>query len=63
MKPETINCPKCKRGVLFDVTPALASALGQKHVRCDMCDYRQGYDILKETRGIESAPPKDDVTV
>jgi len=47
--PETVNCPKCKRGVLFDVTPMLGVALGHKHVKCDRCGYRHGFKVVADS--------------
>ena len=34
---ESVNCPKKACGALFDVTPRIAFALGNKHVKCDKC--------------------------
>ena len=45
--PESVNCPKCKTGVLFDVTSKLAVSLGHKQVKCDKCGYRHGFRIWK----------------
>lgn len=40
-KPDQVNCPRCKyAGLLFDVTPRLAQAVGVKHVQCDRCRSR-----------------------
>jgi DNA-directed RNA polymerase subunit RPC12/RpoP len=40
LTPSTVQCPKCKGGILFDTTSKLAMALGHKEVRCDKCGFR-----------------------
>jgi hypothetical protein len=46
---DSICCtkPGCK-GILFNVTPLLAYALGQKHVRCDQCGTRWCIQVKPE---------------
>lgn len=40
-----VNCPKCKGGVLFDVSSRLGVAIGLKQVKCDKCGYQKGYKL------------------
>ena len=51
------NCPSCKKGAMFDVSPRLAIALGTVHLKCDRCGLRLAYKVLTGPRGREHLPP------
>lgn len=39
---DDVTCPRCKEGVLFDVTVPMAAAFGLKQLQCDKCGARIG---------------------
>lgn len=45
-KQDDVVCPQPKcGGLLFDVTPLLAAAIGVKHVQCDKCKQKWAIKI------------------
>lgn len=48
-----VRCPRCKHGVMFDVTPRLAEAMGVKWVKCDRCEHQLAF---KPTSTITGEP-------
>jgi transcription elongation factor Elf1 len=43
--PETVNCPKCKPGVLFNTTSRLSAATGVMTVKCDKCGVSYAFKV------------------
>ncbi len=47
-KSKEINCPACKKGLMFDVSSRLAMALRVQHTECDLCHYKQAKKFKEE---------------
>lgn len=44
-RPDSVNCPKCKTGVMFDISSRLAIGMGLKHTQCDVCGHKLAFKI------------------
>jgi len=48
-RPDSVNCPKCLQGVMFDVGSRLSDHLGVKHTRCDKCGHSLTHVVNPES--------------
>lgn len=44
-RPDSVHCPKCKFGAMFDISSRLAVGMGVKQTRCDKCGHQIAFKI------------------